>query len=405
MTNHAAARPAGPATRTLHLLLALANAAVGVAAFMVIGMLAPIAADFAVPSWQAGWLMTVYAVVYALTSPVLVSATGRVDRRDVLTAGLSLLALGAVLCAISPGFAPMLGARAVMAAGAGLITPVTTAIAVATVAPEQRGRALATVFGGFTIAQTFGVPAGVWLGYQFGWRVTFGIVAALAILVTMVLRRLVPKEIKVQPSSLATLAGVLATPTLLLAVLFTVFFMGAAFTVYTYLAPFLQERHGLGQTGITVMLVIFGIGGVVGNLLGGRVTDRIGAVRTLVILGAAVVLITPVLTLLHFPPLAMAAMVLVWSITGWSANVAQQARLAALDPKRAPVLLALNASAIYVGTSLGSALGGQVIARSGYDLLGPAAAGLTVMALATLAAVALVGRSHPATCPAGAGGS
>jgi MFS transporter, DHA1 family, inner membrane transport protein len=389
--------------RTLHLLLALANFAVGVAAFMVIGMLSPIAGDFAIPHWEAGWMMTIYAVVYALTSPVLVSATGRFDRRAVLSAGLGLLALGALLCALSPSYELILAARAVMAVGAGLVTPVTTAIAVATVAPEHRGRALATVFGGFTIAQTFGVPAGVWLGYQFGWRLTFAIVAGMAVLVTLVLRRLVPKAIAVQPTSLSTLAGVLATPALLLAVLFTVCFMAGAFTVYTYLAPFLEERHGLGAAGITTMLVIFGIGGVIGNVLGGLFTDRIGAVRTLVILGTAVVAVVPFLTLLHWPPLAMAGMVLVWSVLGWSANVAQQARLAALDPRRAPVLLALNASAIYVGTSIGSAVGGQVIARSGYDLLGPAAAGLALVSLLTLAVVASLQRGRLRSCPAGPG--
>ncbi|WP_027135484.1 MFS transporter [Geminicoccus roseus] len=389
--------------RTLHLLLALANFAVGVAAFMVIGMLSPIAGDFAIPHWEAGWMMTIYAVVYALTSPVLVSATGRFDRRAVLTLGLGVLALGALLCALAPSYQLVLAGRAVMAGGAGLVTPVTTAIAVATVAPEHRGRALATVFGGFTIAQTFGVPAGVWLGYQFGWRLTFVIVASLAVLVTLVLRRLVPKAIAVQPTSLATLAGVLATPALLLAVLFTACFMAGAFTVYTYLAPFLEERHGLGAAGITAMLVIFGIGGVIGNALGGLFTDRIGASRTLVTLGMAVVALVPFLTLLHWPPLAMAVMVLVWSVLGWSANVAQQARLAALDPKRAPVLLALNASAIYVGTSIGSAVGGQVIARSGYDLLGPAAASLTLLSLLTLAAVGFLQRGRPVSCPAGPG--
>ncbi|WP_159712819.1 MFS transporter [Geminicoccus flavidas] len=385
--------------RRLHLLLALANAMVGIAAFMVIGMLPEIGASYAVPHWQAGWLMTVYALVYALTSPLLVAATGRVARRDVLSLGLGLLGLGALLSALAPSFPLILAARSLMAVGAGLITPVTTAIAVATVLPEQRGRALATVFGGFTIAQTFGVPAGVWLSYQFGWRTTFGIVSVLTLFAILVLRRLVPRQVTVQPASLAILGGVLATPVLLLAVLFTVFSMAAAFTFYTYLAPFLVERHGLGQTGITVMLVIFGLGGVTGNHLGGVLTDRLGATRSLVGLGMVTAVALPVLTLLDLPLPAMAGMVLVWSIAGWSANVAQQARLAGLDPRRAPVLLALNASTIYVGSSAGAAFGSQVISHAGYDLLGPAGAALVLLALATLPVVAALRRDRPLPCP------
>jgi predicted MFS family arabinose efflux permease len=370
--------------RTIHLLLALANMAVGIAAFMVIGILSPISATFGIEPWQAGWLMTIYAIVYAVSSPILVALTGRIDRRTVLSIGLTLLATASLLSAIAPSFPLMLASRALMALGAGLITPVATAIAVATVEPDHRGRALATVFGGFTIAQALGVPAGVWLGYQFGWRLTFGIVAALAFLCLLVLRRYVPQQLKVQPSSLAILAGVLREPVLVLAVLFISCLMASAFTVYTYLAPFLQTKHGFAQTGVTIVFLIFGIGGIVGNALGGFLTDRIGPQRALVALTVAMMVVLAPMTLLSFPALGVGAAVAVWSVIGWSVNVPQQARLAGLDPSRTPILLALHASCIYLGTSLGAIIGGTTIALAGHELLGPVAilpAGLGLLSL------------------------
>ena len=105
-------------------LLALANFVIGMGAFVVVGILTPFAADMGVTPATAGWLMTAYALVYAVSSPVLVALTGRFDRKTVLLAGLSLFGLGAIAAALSPSFAAVLAARALMAVGGGLVTPV-----------------------------------------------------------------------------------------------------------------------------------------------------------------------------------------------------------------------------------------------------------------------------------------
>jgi predicted MFS family arabinose efflux permease len=298
--------------------------------------------------------MTIYAIVCAVSSPIMVAISGRWNRRLVLSIGLGLLVASLAVAALAQTFEIMLAIRALMALGAGLITPVGTAIAVATTEPAYRGRALATVFGGFTIAQALEVPAGTWLGYQFGWRMTFGIIASLAVAFLLVLRRHVPRDLALQPTSLATLGKVLRIPSLMLAVLFIACAMSSAFTVYTYLAPFVHDRHGFGQTGITLMFLLFGFSGVVGNALGGFLSDRIGPVRTLAAMTVMMIVVLPPLTLLQVPPLALGILIAVWSVIGWSVNIPQQAQLAALDLERAPVLLALHASSIYVGTSIGA---------------------------------------------------
>ena len=165
MTVDAAQILAGP-PKGLLALLALANFVIGMGAFVVVGILTPFAADMDISTATAGWLMTAYALVYAVASPPLVALTGGLDRKTVLLTGLALFGLGAAAAALAPSFAAVLAARALMAVGGGLVTPVCASVAVGLTPPADRGRALATVFGGLTLAQVLGVPVGAWLGYH-----------------------------------------------------------------------------------------------------------------------------------------------------------------------------------------------------------------------------------------------
>jgi MFS transporter, DHA1 family, inner membrane transport protein len=366
------------------LILAFANFVIGMGAFVVIGVLTPVAQAFGVDKASAGWLMTIYALVYALASPVLVSTSGAADRRRVLLVGMGLFAAGALLAALAPRFELLLLARALMAVGGGLVTPVAATVGVAQVPPAARGRALATVFGGLTLAQVVGVPVGAWLGYALGWQAAFWVVLGLTLLALLALHRVLRAGIAVPPVSGATLLAVLGTPRLMGAVLFTALFIGALYTVYTFMAPMLEQRLGLQRDGITAMLALFGLGAVAGNALGGRLTDRIGPARTLLLLCGAQALLLPLVSMWSAGLWTSAALVALWSVCGWSFMVPQQARLAALDPARVSVLFALNAAAIYVGATLGSALGGAVLRASGFAWLGVGGAVLVLLAAVSL---------------------
>ena len=370
-------------------LLALANFVIGMGAFVVVGILTPFAADMGVTPATAGWLMTAYALVYAVSSPVLVALTGRFDRKAVLLAGLSLFGLGAIAAALSPSFAAVLAARAVMAVGGGLVTPVCASITVGLVAPADRGRALATVFGGLTLSQVLGVPVGAWLGYQFGWHAAFLAVTGLAVVVLVTLARLVPRGITVPLASLAALGQVLASGWRMGAVGFTVLFLGGIYCVYTFFAALMEARLGLGRDGVSLMLLIFGAGAVAGNLVGGRMADRIGSNQTLMILCAAQIVLLPLVSWVTLPFVPMAALIAVWSVFCWSFMAPQQARLAGLDAPRTPIMFALNASAIYVGASVSTFVGGQVLDSSGaFGALGLAGAAFMVAAGWSIWAVA-----------------
>jgi MFS transporter, DHA1 family, inner membrane transport protein len=365
-------------------LLALANFAVGMGAFVVIGILSPVAADLGVSKAQAGSLLTVYAVVYALSSPLIVALTGRIDRTWVLVGGMATFSAGALAAALSGDLQTVLLARCVMAVGAGVVTPVAASVGVALAGAEGRGRALAVVFGGLTLAQALGVPVGAWLGYAYGWRTAFGVVVLFGGLSALACLLRLPRNIRVPVATLASLAGVLTSLRQSVAVSFTALFIGALYVFYTFLAPFLETRYQLGRDGVTGMLAIFGAGAVVGNSVGGVLTDRIGPQRTLLMLCVAQLVLLPLLSAVAMPLAAFALLVGLWSICSWSFMVPQQARLAMLAPERIPVLFALNAAAIYVGGSVGSALGGATLQAAGYDLLGPVGAGLALLALGSL---------------------
>jgi predicted MFS family arabinose efflux permease len=157
------------------------------------------------------------------------------------------------------------------------------------------------------------------------------------------------------------------------AVLFTASFLGAIYVLFTYLAPLMAETMGFGRDGITLVLLAFGAGAVVGNLIGGWLTDRLGSVKSLVILCLAQIVLMPMFSGLPVAPWFVFLLVFVWSIMGWSFVAPQQVRLLGLAPQLASVVLALNAAAIYVGTALGSGIGGLVQNLGDITWLGVAA--------------------------------
>jgi len=372
--------PTGAEAKALHLVLAASNFAQGLGAFAVIGAMAVLIADLHVPLHEAGLVVSIYAVVYAVSSPLLVTWSGRFERRTALATGLTLVALGAALSMLAADYTIVLAGRALMAVGGGLITPVTAAIGVATSEEGSRGRVLATVFGGLTLSQALGLPVGAWLASALGWRAIFGVVAATAATAAVLVLKRVPLGLTVQRSTLRALASVFREPCLLTAVAFIVFFIGANFTFVTYLTPFLANRYGLPGAALAGVLVLYGIGAIAGNRLGGHLTDRLGPTRTLTLLCAVHVVVLPALTVFLLPLALTIVLLGIWSLFAWSVHVAQQARLARLDPARAPVLLALHSSAIYVGTSVGATLGGRVLEATNDRWLGPMGATLILLA-------------------------
>lgn len=362
----------------------------------MIGVLSPLANSFDITADVAGQVMTTYALAYALLSPLLVSLTGRLGRRRVMAFGLALFVLAALLTAVAPNFFWLNVARVISAAGAGLFTPVAAAVVAALSPPEQRAKTLAAVFFGLTLAQVLGVPVGSYLAYTFGWQWAFALVVVIGLPCVWLIWVSVPAGLRFQPASLSDLGRVLATPHLMAAVLFTAAFLSAIYVVYTYMGPLLEEQMAFTPGQITLALLVLGIGAVLGNLLGGFMADKLGPQRTLYILATSQMVLLCTYSALPMPVIAVYLLIFFQNLMGWSFVAAQQARLVTLDAAAAPVLLALNAAAIYVGAAVGSAIGGFSIASMGISANGVVAGLCASTAILTLVIARRLASRHQA---------
>jgi MFS transporter, DHA1 family, inner membrane transport protein len=371
-------------SRTFLLVLSAANFVIGFGAFVVIGLVEPIAEAYKVSPAFAGNAMTAYAIAYAIGSPIAVSLTGKLARHIVLGAGIALFCLGSLASAFAPTLEWLFAARVIAALGAGLFTPSAAAVGAALASPEKRAQTLATIFAGLTIAQVVGVPAGTWLGYTYGPGRTFMVVAALALIAALAVIAIVPRDVKINPTSLSALGKVLRTPHLIMAVSFTATFLMSVYVLYTYLGPLLTEMYGLDKNAKTLMFLIFGSAAVLGNFLGSWGVGRIGSSKTLMMLSIVHAVLLFLVPNVVMGVVITALLLFVWSLAGWSFMTPQQTRLVAIDPTQIQPLFALNASCIYFAAAIGSAIGSVTINNLGFGWLGLVAALAGLLAVAHL---------------------
>ena len=370
--------------------LAVGAFAIGTESYVVAGVLPTIASDLSVTVPLAGQLITAFALTYALGSPLIAVATGSMERRRLLLTSIAVFGVFNLLAAFAHSYGLLFVARLGMGLSAGTFMPAASAYAVAATATEHRGRALSMIYGGLTVAMVIGAPLGVLLGERFGWRFIFIGVAALA-LSALIGLALTLKPIKNSAAvSLAERIAIARRPDVLGTLAVTVITITGAYTIYSYLAPFLQQTAHLSGDAVAGVLFLFGLGSTAGNFLAGGATDRIGARRVIaVVVGGLIVLFAALsLAAMFFPPSIarwiVVPLIALWGFAGFSFPSAQQAHMVTLAPKLAPITLSLNASAIYLGASLGALLGSLVVARGAVAELGWVGAACEVTAFLLL---------------------
>jgi DHA1 family purine base/nucleoside efflux pump-like MFS transporter len=366
-------------------LLAAGAFAVGTSAYVVSGVLPEISSELGVSVGAAGQLATAFSLAYAVGAPIIATVAGRWDRRALLVAALLTAAVGNALTALAPTYPLLFAGRIVAALGAAAYTPAATMVATSFYPPEHRGRAVAIVFGGLTVALALGVPAGAILGGPLGFRGVFALVAAAGLLAAIGVRLLVPSVAAPPHVTLGERFSVLRDRTVQTVLVVTVFGVLGVMSVYIYLVPLLAAYTGVTGALVSVLLLVYGVGALIGNNLGGRATDRFGARRTaLVVLGVAVVaLATLPLTLIAMPGAVLA--LLVWSIATWAFNPPFQSLILEVAGDRAALALSLNASAIYFGAGLSGVVGGLVVSGPGVHVLPFVGAAIGLVAVAVFA--------------------
>lgn len=382
MSAGGAGDPAPAAARAL----LLGNAAIGCGVLVAPGALNDLSASLSVSVAAAGQLVTLGAVAMGAGAPLMAVWMGNWDRRRLLVAALLWFAAGHALSALAPSLGVLLPLRAASVLAAAAYTPQAAAAIGVLSRPEQRGRAITTVFLGWSVASVVGMPMGAVIGETAGWRWAFAAVSVLALLAAWAVWRTVPDGVRPPPLVLRDWRAVLASPPLMGIVAVTALSAAGQFTLMSYLAPYYREVLGADASRIGLLFFWFGLFGVAGNVLLARVIDRVGAAScaTLAVLSmAASLMLWP----LAGSALTMALVLVPWGLGCFAANSAQQARLAAAAPGSTPALMAMNTSAIYIGQGVGAAGGGAMAAAAGLTGLWPVALawmGLAVMLSARL---------------------
>jgi predicted MFS family arabinose efflux permease len=383
--------------------LALGTFAVGTESFMIAGLLPGMAADLAVSVATAGQLVTAFALAYALSSPILTALTGHIGRRVLLIVAMGAFALANVIAWLAQDYWHLMAARVLLAFAAGLYVPGANALASAVVAPERRGTAIAIVNGGLSLAIAFGVPLGAMIGDGMGWRATFAGVATLSVLATAGLIVGLPQGIgpNLTTATLSERLKTAAQPAVLATLLVTTLWAMASYITYTYLALFIGSATNLHGAQIGYILFAWGASAALGLAISGKAIDQRGPraviVPALLTSTAAFLLLSGAAHLLSrsaaISPVLIA--IIAWGIAHWAFYPAQQTTLVGVaGVKAAPIVLSLNASFMYLGFSLGAALGSLVLTCSSVANLGYASA---LSMLAALALTLVSSRLHNTT--------
>ncbi|MGY1832297.1 MFS transporter [Geodermatophilus sp. SYSU D01180] len=388
------AAPPAPATSSLAtprvavalVALALGGFAIGTTEFVTMGLLPDIADGVGVDIPTAGHVISAYALGVVVGAPVIAALGARLPRRALLVGLMAAFLAGNALSALAPGSASLLLARFVSGLPHGAYFGVASLVAASLVPPSLRGRAVSTVMLGLAVANVAGVPAATWLGQTLGWRSAYWAVVVLAALTVAAVLAVVPSTPGSREASVRAELGALRRPQVLLTLAVATVGFGGMFAVYSYVAPLTTEVTGLSRGVVPWVLLAFGIGGVVGTALGGRLADIAlfrSLVATLVALAALLALVGPAA---GTGPTLLAAIFLL-AVAASTLVVCLQLRLMEVAGEAQMLGAALNHSALNAANALGAWLGGVVIA-AGYGYTAPSLVGV---GLAVLGLVALAG--------------
>ena len=356
------------------------NFVIGTGIMAVPGTLPDISQSLGVSIPQAGQLITAGALVMGLGAPLLASVVAGWDRRLLLSLTLLWYAVFMGVSALSPGYATLLPLRALAVIAPAIFTPQAAACIGLLVPEGQRGRAIAFVFLGWSVASVLGMPLSAWIGGVLGWRWAFALVALLAVGVAFWVWRAMPGAVRPAALSRAAWGQTLGSAPLMLALGVTLLSSFGQFTLFSYFAPYLQQTLGAGAGLLSTLFLWFGAFGLMGNILVTRWIDRLGAPRAVLITLSLMALGLILWPLGRYGLVPQALVMVPWALGCFAANSAQQARLVQLSPVLAPASVALNTSAMYAGQGLGAALGGVLIAQG--QMLQLQWVGLVLMLLA-----------------------
>ncbi|WP_448809423.1 MFS transporter [Agromyces bauzanensis] len=377
------------------LALALGGFGIGATEFVAMGLLPNIAADLlpglyaASPedaNAQAGWMISAYALGVVVGAPTIAAAAARWPRKRLLLALLTAFTVGTIASALLPSFGLVLVARFVAALPHGAYFGIASLVAASLMGPGKRGRGVALVLSGLTIANVIGVPAITWLGQAAGWRIAYLAVAGIFALTFVAVLVAVPWQPGDARATLRRELGAFRRAQVWFAVGIGAIGFGGLFAVYSYVAPLATEVTGLAPALVPVVLIVFGVGMTIGNFAGGRLADWSVRRSMYVFFGV----LAGALVLLGFTaagPVGLFTGVFLVGASSAALSPAIQTRLMDVARDSQSIAAALNHSALNIGNSLGAILGGLAIA-AGLGYVAPIWIGLLLTVAGVLLTIA-----------------
>lgn len=363
------------------LALAIGAFAIGTTEFSPMGFLPQIAENLNISIPTAGMLITAYALGVMIGAPFMTLWFGRFPRRKALILAMIIFTIGNILAAIAPNYWDLMAARILTSLNHGVFFGIGSIVATSVVPKDKQASAVATMFMGLTIANIGGVPLATWVGQNIGWRMSFAAIALLGVITMLSLWKALPEDKASQRPDVKAELKVLTRLPVVLALLTTVMSAGAMFTLYTYIAPSLQNITHASPMFITLMLVLIGIGFSIGNHLGGKFAD-LSLTKTLTSF-----LLLLMVSMLLFPILAQtqigaALALIVWGAAAFAVVPPLQMRVMSVAHEAPGLASSVNIGAFNLGNALGATAGGAVLSMGmSYAAVSIAGAVLTALGL------------------------
>ena len=363
------------------LALAISAFAIGTTEFVIMGLLPEVARDLAVSIPSAGLLVSGYALGVAVGAPLLAMVTSKMPRKPALQLLMAVFIAGNVLCAVASDYSLLMIARVVTSFAHGSFFGIGAVVAASLVPQEKRASAIALMFTGLTLANVLGVPFGTFIGQEFGWRTAFWVVAVLGVASLAGIAALVPNKHDTGPADLMHEVRVLKDPQVWMALAMTIVGFGGVFVVFTYIAPILEQVSGFSPHGVTLILVLFGVGLTIGNTVGGKLADR-ALMPSLMGILLALAVVMAIFTRTSHSQVAAAVTILVWGIAAFATVPPLQMRVVEKATAAPNLASTLNIGAFNLGNAGGAWLGGMAIGHGlGLDALPWVAAAVSIAAL------------------------
>ncbi|MBD3920390.1 MFS transporter [Paenibacillus sp. PR3] len=363
------------------LSLTIGAFAIGMTEFVIMGILPNVADDLNVSISAAGQLITMYALGVAVGAPILTVLTHRIPQKKLLIFLMLLFIVGNGVSVIAPNYAVLMGARVLTALTHGTFFGVGAVIAANLVHPDRRAGAVSVMMAGLTIANILGVPLGTYIGQHMGWRASFGAIALMGVIALIGVAILIPRLKQEKSISIKQQIAALISPKLLVFLLICALGNSGLFAVFTYITPLLVDITGFAEHSVTWILVLFGIGVTVGNIVGGKLADWKLMPSILGIYCVIVIALTALTFTIH-NEIAAVATIFVWGAGSFAVMPGLQVRIMSIA-KGAPALASTSShSAGNLGNAVGAFVGGWVITHLSLSSLPWVGAILVGLALA-----------------------